>query len=149
MKKAFKAVLSLFILVSFYGCPSDSGSDENENEDVFYVEFEKYVPVIENSDGTYNISNGGFRAYFEAQSGATAYELTNIREDDSRGSTRVRTEADLDKVNGQLAFFIGVGSIRVYLDANESTKNEAVAFFMNQLAEAEQHYAKLEVKVIR
>lgn len=147
MKKAFKTILLLFFLISFYGCPSDSGSDENE--DLFYVGFEKYVPVVENSNGTYNISNGGFRAYFEAQSGAKSYELTNIREDETRGSTRVKTEADLDKVNGQLAYFIGVGSVRVYLDANESQKDEAVAFFMNQLAEAEQHYAKLEVKVIR
>lgn len=146
MKKGLKIALSLFVLFTLYACPSDSGS---EDENLFEVGFEMFVPVVENADGTYNISNGGFRAYFSPQSGASSYALTNIREDGSRGSTVNRTENELANENGQLRYEVRIGSIRHYLGVNESQKNEAVEFFMNQQEEAKKNYASLEVKVIQ
>jgi hypothetical protein len=71
--KAIKFTLIILLIFSLYGCPSDPGSmDEN----VFEVGYEMYVPVIDNGDGTYNISNGRFRAFFSPRSGASSYELT-------------------------------------------------------------------------
>ncbi|MDZ7717552.1 MAG: hypothetical protein U5K72_01880 [Balneolaceae bacterium] len=128
-----------------YGCPSDSGSG---GENLFEVGFETFVPVNENSDGTYNISNGGFRAYFNPQSGASSYELTVIRDDGSRGNTVNRTPDQLAKEDGQLKYQVVIGSPTYYISVNEARKDEAVEFFMNQLEDVRENYAKLEVKVV-
>ncbi|MCG2590292.1 hypothetical protein [Rhodohalobacter sulfatireducens] len=144
MKVVSKLFLSIFLLIFLPGCPSDSGSGDNK---LFEVGFEKFVPVVENADGTYNVTNGGFRAYFSPQSDASSYELTVIREDGTRGNTVVRTPDELAKEDGQLKYQVRIGSIRYYLGVNESEKNEAVDFFMNQLEESKNNYTSLEVKV--
>lgn len=146
MEKIFKSILFVFLLLILSGCPTDSGSND---ENLFEVSFEMFVPVVENGDGTYNISNGGFRAYFTPQSGASNYELTVIREDGTRGNTVGRTPDQLAKEAGQLKYEVRIGSLRQYVGANESEKDEAVEFFMNQLEAAKKNYASLEVKVIR
>jgi hypothetical protein len=114
------------------GCSSDSGSEDKK---LFEVGFETFVPVVENADGTYNVTNGGFRAYFNPQPDATSYELTVIREDGTSGNTVDRTPDELAREGVQLKYQVRVGSIRYYLSVNESEKNEAVDFFMNQLEE--------------
>jgi len=144
MKVVSKLSLFIFLILFMYGCPSDSGSGDNK---LFEVGFETFVPVVENADGTYNVTNGGFRAYFNPQSDASSYELTVIREDGTRGNTVERTPDQLAKEDGQLKYQVRIGSIRYYLGVNESEKNEAIEFFMNQLEETKKNYASLEVKV--
>lgn len=144
MKVVLKFCLLIVLSLLLSGCPSDSGSG---GDNIFEVGFETFVPVVENADGTYNVTNGGFRAYFKPNSGAASYELTVIREDGTRGNTVVRTPDELASENGQLKYQVRIGSIRYYLGVNESEKNEAVDFFMNQLEESKKNYASLEVKV--
>jgi hypothetical protein len=146
IRRALKYIIAGSLLLFLYGCPSDSGSmDEN----VFEVGYEMYVPVIDNGDGTYNISNGRFRAFFSPRSGASSYELTGIRSDGSRGSTVIRTPEQLAFEDGELMYQVTIGSLRFYVGVNEAQKNEAVEFFMNQLEGAKENYASLEVKVIQ
>lgn len=129
-----------------YGCPSDSDSmDEN----IFEASFETYVPVTDNGDGTYNISNGRFRSFFSPRSGASSYELTVIRQDGTRGNTVTRTPEQMTIEGGELMYQVTIGSPRIYLGVNEARKNEAVEFFLNQLAGARENYSSLEVKVIQ
>lgn len=116
MRKFFKGSLPIALLIFLYGCPSDTGSG---NENLFEVGFETFIPFVENEDGTYNISNGDFRAYFNPQAGASYYELTVIREDGTRGNTVERTEEQLAKEEGQLKYQVRIGSIRHYLGVNE------------------------------
>ena len=146
IRKTLKFTLSIFVLLSLYGCPSDSDS---QDENIFEVGFETFIPIHENSDGTYNISNGAFRAYFDSQSGASSYELTVIREDGSRANTVNRTPDQLGKDAGQLMYQVVIGSPTIYDSANEARKEEAIEFFTNQLEEAKQNYGSLEVKVIK
>ena len=146
IRKSLKFALSIFVLLSLYGCPSDSDSlDEN----IFEVGFETFIPVNENSDGTYNIANGAFRAYFNPQSGASSYELTVISEDGSRSNTINRTPDQLGKDAGRLMYQVVIGSPTYYNSVNEARKDEAIEFFTNQLEEVKQNYGSLQVKVIK
>lgn len=145
-RKALMITLSLFTVLFLYGCPSDSDSID---EDIFEAGFETHVPVTDNGDGTYNISNGRFRSFFSPRSGASSYELTVIRDDGTRGNTVTRTPEQLAVDSGQLMYQLTIGSPRIYLGVNEAEKNEAVEFFLNQLEGARENYSSLEVKVIQ
>ena len=145
-RKALIVTIFLFATLFLYGCPSDSDSMD---EDIFESSFETFVPVIDNGDGTYNISNGNFRSFFSPRSGASSYELTVIRNDGTRGSTVTRTPEQMTFESGELMYQVTIGSPRIYLGVNEAEKNVAVEFFLNQLEDASENYGSLEVKVIR
>jgi len=145
-RKALIVTIFLFATLFLYGCPSDSDSMD---EDIFESSFETFVPVIDNGDGTYNISNGNFRSFFSPRSGASSYELTVIRNDGTRGSTVTRTPEQMTFESGELMYQVTIGSPRIYLGVNEAEKNVAVEFFLNQLEDARENYGSLEVKVIR
>jgi hypothetical protein len=146
IRRALKYIIAGSLLLFLYGCPSDSDSLD---EDIFETSFETYVPVTDNGDGTYNISNGSFRSFFSPRSGATFYQLTVIGNDGTRGNTVTRTPEQLAVESGELMYQITIGSPRIYLGVNEAEKNEAVEFFLNQLDGASENYGSLEVKVIQ
>jgi len=145
-RKALIITISLFTTLFLYGCPSDSDSLD---EDIFETGFETFVPVTDNGDGTYNISNGRFRSFFSPRSGASSYELTVIRDDGTRGNTVIRTPEQMAVESGELMYQVTIGSPRIYLGVNEAEKKVAVELFLNQLEGARENYSSLEVKVIQ
>lgn len=143
-RKALIITVSLFSVLFLYGCPSDSDSMD---EDIFEAGFETHVPVTDNGDGTYNISNGQYRSFFSPRPGAVSYELTVIGVDGTRGNTVIRSPEQMAVENDELVYKITIGSPRIYLGVNEAEKNEAVDFFLNQLEGVSENYGSLEVKV--
>lgn len=145
-RKALIITISLFSALFLYGCPSDSDSMD---EDIFEVGFETHIPITDNGDGTFNISNGAYRSFFSPRPGASSYELTVIREDGTRRNTVVRTPDQLAKEGDQLMYQIVIGSPTFFISVNEARKNEAIELFTNQLEEVKENYGSLEVKVIQ
>ncbi|MFC0875286.1 hypothetical protein ACE01N_01760 [Saccharicrinis sp. FJH2] len=144
MKRAVKILTMLSVFATMIACTKVDPKESNE----FTVPFEEVIPVIDNGDGTYNVSNPSFQAGFEAQDDALKYELRIIRQDGTSGDPFYRTADQLVKKDGDLYYAVLIGSITIGLGVNEAKKDEMVADFQKLLDKAKVNYKALSIKVI-
>ncbi|WP_373495216.1 hypothetical protein [Aquiflexum sp.] len=149
MKHLSKVLAFLMIILVSFSC----SETEEPNEDllsakVFRVPFEGTIPVIENSDGTFNISNARFEAGFPERDNVNGYEIKVVKEDGTFGSTNVRRANQLDKRGDDLFFVVLIGSPYAGLGVSAGVKDQMYQTFQTQLQNAKTNYKEIEVTVL-
>ncbi|TVQ04485.1 MAG: hypothetical protein EA359_06275 [Balneolaceae bacterium] len=142
----------LFVIVTFAAftaCGTDSSSDDIDAGE-FVVSFEMLVPVSQQPNGTFNVTNGRFIAYFTERQNISQYELRVVQEDQTKGEPFIYHLQQLQGPPGEnLRYFVVIGSSRTYSGVNEARKNEIVEEFQQELEESKHLYHLLEVKPLR
>lgn len=134
-------------LVILPACVTDGNSDEDS--DFTVVPFEMFVSVNQMSDGTYNVSNGGFHATFKPINNAGSYEFRVIQEDKSKGDPIVRRVNQLQQIGDDLLrYTIIIGSSTFYMGLSESQKNEKVEEIQEILNERKHLYKELIIRAL-
>lgn len=148
MKRYFKTIFVITLLILLSACLTD-GNSSDEDSDVMVVPFEMFIPVNQMPDGTWNVSNGSFIATFSPINDVNIYELRVIREDNSKSDPVVRRSNQFMEVDGGLfRHTIIAGSTTIYLGVSESEKNKAVEEFQQMLNERKHLYKELEVRAL-
>jgi len=144
----------LFVIVTFAAftaCGTDSSSDDIDPGE-FVVSFEMLVPVSQQENGTYIVTNGRFVATFKERKNVSQYELRVVQEDQTKGEPFIYSHQQLlghSPPGSDLRYFVVIGSSRTYSGVNEARKNEIVEEFQQELEESKHLYHSLEVKPLR
>jgi hypothetical protein len=72
------------VFAAFTACGTDSSSDDIDPGE-FVVPFEMLVPVSQQPNGTFNVTNGRFIATFTERQNISQYELRVVQEDQTKG----------------------------------------------------------------
>ena len=141
----------LFVITVFAAitaCGTDSSTDDIDPGE-FVVPFEMLVPVSEQENGTYIVTNGRFIASFKARANVSQYELRVVQEDQTKGEPFIYSHQQLlghRPPGSDLIYFVVIGSSFTRSGINEVTKNEIVKEVQQELEESKHLYHSLEVK---
>ncbi|MCC5905037.1 MAG: hypothetical protein JJU13_02405 [Balneolaceae bacterium] len=142
--KPYLFVISVF--AAFTACGTDSSSDDIEPGE-FVVPFEMLVPVSQQPNGTYTVTNGRFIATFKERNNVSQYELRVVQEDQTKGDPFIYNLQQLQGPPGEdLRYFVVIGSSFTRSGMNEAIKNEIVKEVQQELEESKHLYHSLEVK---
>lgn len=149
MKHITKVLAFLLITLLSVSCTETEEPDEDLlKAKVFRVPFEGIIPIIENSDGTFNLSNARFEAGFPERANVNGYEIKIVKEDGTFGSTNVRRANQLDKRGDDLFFVVLIGSPYAGLGVSAVVKDQIYQTFQTQLQNARPNYKEIEVTIL-
>ncbi|WP_373520814.1 hypothetical protein [Aquiflexum sp.] len=138
----------LIIVVSISCSETEEPNEDLLNAKVFRVPIEGIIPVKENPNGTFNISNARFEAGFPERDNVNGYEIKVVKEDGTFGSTNVRRANQLDKRGDNLFFVILIGSPYAGLGVSAGVKYQMNQTFQTQLQNAKTNLKEIEVTVL-
>jgi len=148
MKTKLKILLALTLLVNLIACVTESSSDDEINTGPFEVPFEMLIPATQQTNGTWNVTNGRFIASFKERNDVTRYQLQVVREDNTKSDPFVYTVSQLRGLRppgSDLVYFVVIGENVSYSGLNEERKNEIVAEIQQELNENKHLYRLLAV----
>ncbi len=148
MKKILKTLLAFTLFVAMTACGTDSNADGDKDSGPFEVPFEMFIPATQQSNGTWDVTNGRFIATFKERNDVTRYQLQVVREDNTKSEPFVYTVSQLRGLRppgSDLVYFVVIGGSFSYSGLNEERKNEIVAEIQQELNKNRHLYRSLSV----